>query len=241
MADFFLTGPIPSCRVDRDLLGEIEQYLAGLAVEYVDASAADTTTQHCEITLEEPPGRTARFRGVVELPPGPFHDSVKTISLRIKFVPNRSKLEKGNVKVTFDASRFKSQVEMSLEAPREKVLAMHMGLQRLLERYKTWHWVFQPKLFIAVPILVVAVYPAAVFMQRPPPQGWDRDYLLLIPLAAVAVYATASWLRPYSRLDTGLNNTKDVLFNWLWKALAGLISLAIGIIVVVWRKEVFGV
>ena len=227
-----LKRPIPSCKVDRALLDDIEEYVASRAVEYVNADAGDTRAKHCEVTFYERGGGTTTFRGVGEVPQGKFDNSVTQISVRVKFYPSGAdSSSRGSATITFDVSRWTSQVEISLEAPdaRGKVIAMHEGLLQRLNSNKTWHWLFQPTVPLAIIIIFAAIYPAVLLLESMKGDGGSPktptglDYLLLVPMLVGVVYVVCIWLRPFSRLDTPRNDAKDLWFRWVRGGVGALI------------------
>jgi hypothetical protein len=223
LADYRLRHPITSCRIDRDLLKEIEDYLMARANEYGGTPILPTFAPKCTITFEEGRGRTATFQGVGEIPPGRFDDSVKQISLEVKFLSAQT-FTPAAAKMMFDVNRWDSKLDISLGGPnpREKVIAMDSELQRILNRNKTLHWLFRPTALGLFFIVLAVVVPASLLASAR--TVTVLDYLLLVPLFAWVVYAVCGSLRRFSRVDTALNATQDTLFVLFWKLLGTLIA-----------------
>ncbi len=231
MADYRLTRSIPSCRVDRDLLKEIEEYLTKRSVKYINPEEHNAPI--CEIRFEEGRGRTGTYQGVREVPRGRFDDSVRQVSLGMEF-PTDYAPTSSSASITFDVSRSGSKLDISLsgQEPREEVIAIDAELQRLLDGKKTWNWLFHPDVLVAIPGMVVAILPAVMFLQLQ--TVTLPGYLLLVPLFLGVIYAICSSLRPFSRFDTRRNDTKDTLFGWLWKGIVGLGTVVGGIFARKW-------
>jgi hypothetical protein len=205
---------LPSCRVDKSLLEEIERYMLAFPEAGGDF----------EVTVDDDLG-TETFHSSSELRDR-FSDSVKAVALhRCRFFDIGGKTTGGkfSLGVLFDRDGYFSRIkaETAGDQARERLDGFMNGILRIVEPRRTYSGLFHPGLMYQGAFfllgLVVVMLAAGSFGPLVPP--WYSAILVAAALLFIT-YMIGAWLKPYTAFLSRRVESREKVWIWLASGLA---------------------
>jgi hypothetical protein len=209
---------LPSCKVTKSLVQEIERYMLGFPEE----------GGNFQISVEDDLG-TETFHSSSELREK-FLDSVKAVTLyRRRFYDFVEKTARGqfSLSVSFnrDGSSSRMEVETANDQARERADGFTHGLLRLLEPHRTHSSLFHPNpffegaFFALTPVLLMLA--VSSFSWSVPP--WVAAIVVAVALL-FTIYRIGAWLNPYTAFSSRRTERRERV--WVW-VVSGLSTFAV--------------
>jgi hypothetical protein len=195
MQVFELKRKLPSCKVDKELLVTLEQYLIEQA-QQVFGLTEDAARSEYKLSIEDSFG-TGTFSSAREFLNDKFPDT--TSSVRIILRPWRS--PHLTIIVYFHRESIHSAIEVIADGPqaRERAIGCYDGILGLLDSRRTGAWFFHPPALVqgmlgGITLISLGALPWAFILKEP---GVLSGALVAVPLILVT-YHTGAYIKPYT-------------------------------------------
>jgi hypothetical protein len=218
---FILERRLPSCAVDTDLIGTLEQYIFNelpglLALDRTDIS------RNYSLTVYDPAG-SMQLASLGAYPAKAFADGTKRITLDVAIYSTPSFI----LRLVFDKERTHTTLSLSLTAPNAVETAQGIAdrLLRLVGTRSNLNWLFNPPLEIGALLsgggsIAYIIYLIYLIAERPP--LWP--YLLGSLVLLGAVLLVGKRAHPYVAFDTPGECRWTSFWTWLfWGSLGVLL------------------
>src|ERR1051325_336428 len=231
---YSLSHNLPSCRVDKDLLIDLEKYL----LSKIDIATKDSgAIGEYHLKLKES-GGTETIPTIQNYEAQYFPDDMKGISMEAG-VPLASPPAL-NIKLQFHVTSPQSQLEITtyIDPPRETALSIAGEIERRLKPYQTKNYLFDrySKYFL---ISTMSFSFALVGIGQTAFIAPTKTLYISVPMAGVTLcWAILMFLKPYTTFRTRLNERRDYYINWL---VGGTIAFILFTVIgVYFRQKIFG-
>lgn len=219
MNEFNIRKDLPSIKVDKELVNQLEKYIISDIPEIIGIDK-QTILDKYSIEIVDSLG-SGKFNSISEFPLSLFQDGTKEINFGFS-VYNQSFC---SVKISFSVEQYSSKIDISLKTtnPREKAQGIYNGILEHINQHKTYNFIFH-KIFIGIiggigiglitPIITLAV---------------AKNYLwaTLLTLASIIIIFfvyKGPKLKPYSEFSTKRQIRYNRIFSYfIWGFISYLI------------------
>lgn len=231
MSEFSSHKVIAFCRVDKNLLAEIEAFLLNKVSTLVNIPENKLIEEY-RVSIEDDSG-TEEFRSIREYSFELLPDKTREISLRLNVYSPKVL----RIRVTFKSGETAhSCISITYKAENAKMVAkeIQQHVNTLLHQSSNHNEIFHPVLYGLTPTLALmastALSTVGVFIDS------TTSVKILLPLSALFLLtytATGTWLRPIISFDSKRSRTLDSFGRW---AFGVLIMLIVGILsTAIWK------
>ena len=237
MSSYGLSRTLPSCKVDRTLLKEIEQYIQQRITALVPPPEGKKIDY--ELYMTESIG-TEKFKSIEEYEKIYFPDDMRRIGIKSSMRVYTSRI---SVDLSFDRSKFWSNIQIDYTGPaaRETAISLSDEIIRRIQPYKTNNHYFERISGYGIFALLISVANTAQIIFVPWPERPFKNVVKVISIAiafAILTYWILTFLKPYSTFKTRLNEKREKWTTWVWFGFLGfLLFTVLGVYL---RKRILG-
>ncbi len=221
MAKFRFTKDLTSYEVGIDLIKNIEEYLCSEAPKILGLDS-DIIKSGYQIKLSDNFG--TETISSIDLYKHPiFPNDISEVQINLQII----KPKYLNLLLSFDEGwkRCRVAIELESERPRDSVVNLWAGLEKILSFKKTNHQLFYGKhnmSLLAVLVAVVLLVAIAMYIDNSPRR---LNISLILFFFIIFWYTIGASLHPYTNFDTQKNRSKKALSKWFFTGIAGAIVL----------------
>jgi hypothetical protein len=227
---------LPSLKVTRDFLKDLEAYLIKRLVE-TSLLVESETSSAITVRIQDSLG-TETLGSIQKMQMSRFADSTSSVEVEAE-LPFRQDGTRLRIRLSFTRSRLFTTLAITATMPaaRDTVLGLRDGLLRMLEPARTWHWLGHPKNYVWG-VLFATGSVIGYHLFRSNGLG-PRDPYLLLAFASVWLYLfVAGRLLPYTIFDSRSLDRADKIWNWLIGGIATF--LIFGTVLTYLRRPALG-
>lgn len=210
--------PLPSLRVSKEMLTSLEQIIIKKVLD-TEILTEEQARSALKIEIDDSLG-SERINSISQMESARFSDSTTRVDMGLES-RYRDDGKKIQIRFRFGKGRMFSTVAISATMPnaRDVVLGIRDSLVRMLEPYRTWHWIVHPK-----PHVWGFVFGAGVFLvyaATQTPSGGKVGMLLATAILFVWLYLfQAGSFRPFTVFDSRAADRSDKIWGWFITGLA---------------------
>lgn len=228
---------LPSLRVTKDFLANLEQYLIKKAIDTSLVSAEEAQTS-LKFKIDDSLGSES-LTTIAQFDATRFSDSTSRIEVEFES-PYRKDGTRLRIRLNFAKGRLFSTIAITATAPaaKELVLGLKDGIMRTLESHRTWHWLCHPNAQSWGALLGGLGTILGLVLYRL--NGKDVAFPFLVGALILLwfyLFQLGS-LRPYTTFDTRATDRSDKI--WLWFIMGLGTFFLFGTLLVMLRRPLLG-
>lgn len=221
MKTFRIDKPITSCKVTKELIEKLEDYLVSQATLTLDL---DETKARKKLTVTIVDGYgTSEVGSIKDEPFTKFSNDTSEVSVELRVSSNDKYF---SVVIRFDSNKTHSSITINIEHDnaREISIGIYQSTEKLIEPFTTNNYLFHPPPFIDG-VISGSIFPifAIVIMS-----AFKKAELLSISLLILVTFigfyiSLGKRARPYTGFESQSLDNKDKWWDWFIKSVIGFI------------------
>lgn len=235
MSKYSITTPIPSCKVSKTTIEEIEDYIKKV-VAPLGENKPDKETP-TTVTISDSTGRE-EITSIKDFDRSSFPNDTEGIVIELSDYGKTTII----IEVKLHRNKMFSELRISYDGPqsREVVSGLNRELMTRIEPYKTNHYLFHSGLghLMAMGLVLVGLLPMLSWDQRSASVRKVMLGVFITTVFIVSLYGAMILLKPYTSFDTRRNEVNEKRANWIILGIVGFFLFTV--IGVYLRQRLFG-
>lgn len=238
MSIYTSTRTLPSCKVERELLVELEKYIRQkMETLYANNPKAKPSVLSYKVIINDSAGSETLF-SIEDYTGQYFPNDIQTIHLRC-----RASQHDMSLSVKFGLVRDATEVEMSYtgDSAREIVTGVCEEIIKRTKVYETNNYIFQlGTVYAFIPLLLFIMSATLLSAMPPEPIEYRKtiETILVVPMLLSLGWFLLIFFKPYSTFHTRQNERRERRLNWILLGFLGFILFTV--IGVYFRNQLLG-
>lgn len=211
MNEFSLRKDIPSVKVSKELIEQLEKYILKDVSEIIGIDS-QLLKDNYTIEISDKLG-SETFKSISDYSLNRFQDGTENIKFGFSlYNPLNFRL-----KLSFDAYKSSSKIDLSIKSikPREKVNGIYNGILDRLKIHKTYNRHFHNSYVLGGFSVLNGIIFTISLIQFSKGNLIVSLILLLLAIGSIITIINIGNLKPYSEFDTNNQTINNKVFSWL--------------------------
>lgn len=217
MNEFSLRKDIPSVKVSKELVEQLENYILQDVSEIIGIDYK-LLKENYTVEINDELG-TETFKSISDYSLNRFQDGTKNIKFGFSLYSPLN----FRIKVSFDVDKYSSKIDLYIKSikPREKINGIYNGLLDRLMIHKTYNRYFHNSLIKGIISGLNGIILTISLIQFSKGNLFISLILLLIATGSIIAVLNISNIKPYSEFDTNKQRIYNKFFSWfIWGILS---------------------